>query len=128
MAWDGAYFWIACDYNFANIHMIAPNGEERRYFRISGFQTGGIEHPTGMVAVGDQLWIGENPNEGFENNVASFDKEGHLLNSFDTKTWGIQPVSWPEYKVLAWDGNYLWYSADDLFKVYKLDILAAAWR
>jgi hypothetical protein len=118
VTWDGANFWVG-DYNFSQIHKHSPSGAHLLYWDIP--IASGIEHPTGMVFDGTALWIGDS-NEGFENNVERISTVGQLLNSFDTNDWGIAPVSWPEFKVMAWDGQYLWYSADDLFTVYQIDV------
>lgn len=116
IAWDGTNFW-AGDYNFAEMHKHDAAGNS---LLVWSCHQGGIEHPTGIVFDGANLWVGD-PNEGFSNNVARFTMSGQLLNSFNTVNWGIPPVTWPEFKTLAWDGRYLWYSADDLLTIYKVD-------
>ncbi|MFC1509666.1 choice-of-anchor D domain-containing protein, partial [Candidatus Omnitrophota bacterium] len=116
ITWDGEFFWVA-DYNSSEIHKHTSAGEEVLYWGIPS--SSGIEHPTGMTFDGSNLWIGD-PNEGSENNITKLSTTGQLLQSFDTNDIGIAPQSWPEVKTLAWDGESLWYSASDLFYVYKI--------
>lgn len=118
VAWDGTHFWVP-DYNASKIYRHLPDGALVRSFDMPSGS--GVEHPTGIVFDGEALWVGD-PNEGFENNVARVSVEGVLLDTFDTTSLSINPTTWPEFKALAWDGRYLWYSADDLFTVYQLDL------
>jgi hypothetical protein len=118
IAWDGAGFWLG-DYNTATLHQHTVSGAELLNWPVPGGS--GVEHPTGIAFDGTTLWVGDG-FEGSENNVDQFSAAGELLNTFDTNDWGIPPVTSPEYKSLAWDGQYLWYTASDLLTVYQIDV------
>jgi uncharacterized repeat protein (TIGR02543 family) len=118
ITWDGSNFWIS-DYNFNVIHKHDPSGSELLHWNVPSGS--GIEHATGIAYNGTTLLIGD-PNEGFENNVCLINTVGQLIKSFDTMNdWGIA-AGGHEYKTLAWDGKYLWYSSDGLLTIYKIYI------
>jgi hypothetical protein len=126
LAWSGDNLYVG-DYNLGEIHKHTRSGAHTLSWEIP--QGSGIEHPTGMAFDGNALWIGESC-EGFENNIAQFSLDGNLLATIDLGLIGQgikdnETCIWPEIKGLAWDGQYLWYTANDLFTIYKLNIGAA---
>lgn len=115
VAWDSTNFWVG-DYNFSQIHKHSPSGTELLYWDMPFASMG---HPTGLVHDGNNLWIGGS-GEGF-NTFARVTPFGQLLDAFDATAWGI-PSSPGEFVSLAWDGQYLWYTTDGIFTVYRLDV------
>lgn len=126
LAWAGSNLYVG-DYNLGEIHKHNRSGAHMLSWQIH--QNSGIEHPTGIAFDGNTLWVGESC-EGFENNIAQLSLDGNLLATINLGLIG-QGIKdngnciWPEIKGLAWDGQYLWYTANDLFTVYKLNIGAA---
>lgn len=118
LAWDGMAFWIG-NYNLSQIHKHSETGAPLLSWPIPN--NSGIEHPTGLAFDGTNLWIGDS-KEGAQNNVARVNTSGQLIDTFDTTAWGIPPVTYPEFKSLAWDGQHLWYTADDLSYVYEIAV------
>lgn len=114
VAWDGVNFWIG-DYNSSQMHKHSPSGTQLLFWDMPFVNMG---HPTGIVHDGSNLWIGGS-GEGFDT-FARVTPFGQLLDAFDATAWGI--ASSPgEFVSLAWDGQYLWYTTDDIFTVYRLD-------
>lgn len=120
IAWDDTNLWIS-DYNLSEIHKHALSGVSISSWPIPN--NSGIEHPTGLAFDGTNLWIGDS-KEGAQNNVAQISTSGQLINTFDTSSWGIPPATYPEFKSMTWDGQYLWYTADDLSFVYQIAVNA----
>jgi len=118
LAWDGQQLWLG-NYNTRELHQHDTTGARLRSWTVP--LSSGVEHPTGLAFDGTNLWVGDS-NEGSENAVAWVNPSGQVLLALDTRDWGLPPVRWPEYKTLAWDGSHLWYSADDLTHIYRLDV------
>ncbi|MFC1839599.1 carboxypeptidase regulatory-like domain-containing protein [Thermodesulfobacteriota bacterium] len=109
--WDGAYWWI----NDYDIYKYNAVGEE-----ILSFAAPFACSPTGMTFDGNNLWVAD---DAFPyNQIYRLTLQGVQLSYIDLDVLGLDPVGTTAYRSIAWDGKYLWFSSNDLFSVYKLQI------
>lgn len=112
--WVGDTLYVG-DYNFSEIHAHSSDGTHLRSWETTFFG-----HPTGIAYDGSALWIGDSC-EG-ETRLNRYSLLGAPLDYLDLSTLGISCGSRQRTHALAWDGRYLWYSSDELFTVYRIDL------
>jgi hypothetical protein len=114
LEWAENYLYVG-DYNSGDIHKHDRAGQH-----LLSWQADFFGHPTGITYDGNGLWIGDSC-EGY-NNLYHYSLLGTLLDVVDLDAVGIPCDQRQRMRGLAWDGEYLWYTADNLFTVYKLDL------
>ena len=112
------YLWAA-DYNLGTVYKHDATGA-----LILKWETDFFGHPTGIAFDGTNLLIGDS----FEayNRIYKYSRQGVQLSYIDLDTVGLSKIRSFEKKVLAWDGEFLWYSSSARFEVYKIKINAWA--
>jgi hypothetical protein len=113
--WDGKYWWFG-NYNLSTLHKHDRDGIEILNFELNEI----FGHPTGLAYDGINLWIGTS-SEGFTDDIFKYSTIGAYVYEFDLGTIGISPPS-GSYAALAWDGQSLWYTTDDQFTIYRLNV------
>jgi hypothetical protein len=115
---QATYLWAA-DYNSGTVYKHDAAGA-----LILTWETDFFGHPTGIAFDGTNLLIGDS----FEayNRIYKYSRHGVQLSYIDLNTVGLAKVRNFEKKVLAWDGEFLWYSSSARFEVYKIRINAWA--
>lgn len=114
--WDGTYFWVG-DSNSGRIYKHTATGQTLLYFETSD------DRPHGITYDGKDLWFA-NRDFGRSLHRVSIQGEttGSTLETVSLDSLGLPAKKTFEFRVIAWDGTYMWFSADDLFTIYKLDL------
>lgn len=117
LAWIGNFLY-ASDTSPGLIHKLTRSGTH-----LLSWEPDFIGMPKGMAYDGTGLWIGENCFGDARNDLYRYSLLGERLNSIDLNAIGINcSFNTQTTRGLAWDGQFLWYTGNDIFTVYKLDI------
>lgn len=118
LAWVGDFLYGADYGSPGHVHKFTRTGEH-----ILSWEPDFVGFPKGMAYDGTGLWIGVNCFGDAGNDLYRYTLLGESLNKIDLNAIGITcSYDTQNTRGLAWDGRFLWYTGDDIFKVYKLDI------